>query len=378
MTPNIANAVALLDKIDKAESDSPVVKTLHAFVTELNNNPEVYNNPAIVEEAISQLIGESLLEVHSAISDVAVKAQGLVFGRLDNIRTIGATPPSAGVDDPHNHLWVGGFGSWAKQKEHDQNAGYTYNSWGFSLGYDRGLAAVDGLLFGINATFAYGKLDADNGRTKVDIDTIGFSGYGSYTYDNRFFVDATASFARSKSKYDENLILGGRKSGSFKTNTYQFGLRTGYIFDSGVLAITPSVGVRYTKFNQGGFTEQVSGTTLYPANVYDKVTSSMVEIPLSIKFDGSFETASVIVTPELRLGWTAMVKRPDNTFSVGFEGSPYRAQLTGGRPPRNSFNGGVGLKIETRNNLEFFVEYDANISRHFTDHRVSGGFGVYF
>jgi outer membrane autotransporter protein len=371
LTPNISSAIGLVENIYNENPQSELSMALYSLITEL------HNNPVNVEETISQLIGEAILEVHSTITDVAVKAQGLIYGRLDKIRTNGLIPPSAGSEDPLNHLWIGTFGSWARQKEHDLNAGYKYNSWGVSLGYDRNVASLEGLLFGINLTFATGELTTDHDYAKVDIDTIGLSAYGSYTYNDLFFFDATAALARSKSNYEIQIVSGGRKTGEFNTNTFMLGLRTGFILNAGSIRIVPSAGVRYTRYNQKAFVEDVHNTLL-PANVFEKSSDSIVEIPFEIRFSGTFDTGSTTITPSLKLGYTSMVRRPDNRFSVGFVGSSHRAEIMGAKPSKNTFQAGLGLKIETEGNFEFFLEYDGNYASHFTDHRISVGFGGYF
>jgi outer membrane autotransporter protein len=325
LTPNISNAIGLVESIYDEDPQSELSLALYSLITEL------HNNPINVEETISQLIGEAILEVHSTITDVAAKAQGLVYGRLDKIRTNGLIPPSAGSVDPLNHLWVGTFGSWARQKAHDFNAGYKYNSWGISLGYDRNVASVEGLLFGINLTFATGKLNTDHDYAKVDIDTVGLSAYGSYTYNDLFFVDVTAALARSKSNYEIHVVTGGRKTGEFNTNTFMLGMRTGFILNAGSIKIVPSAGIRFTRYNQKAFVEDVHDTLL-PANIFEKSTDSIVEIPVEIRFSGTFDAGSTTITPSLKLGYTSMVRRPDNRFLVGFVGSNHRAEIMGAKP----------------------------------------------
>ncbi|MDR2404961.1 MAG: autotransporter outer membrane beta-barrel domain-containing protein [Deltaproteobacteria bacterium] len=286
-------------------------------------------------------------------------------------------PPSSGADDPKNHIWVGTFGTWARQKARGVYNGYKYDSWGVSIGYDRQIASIEGLLLGINGTFAKGKLKTDHELTSVDLDSMSGTVYGSYTFHNMFFVDLSVSFARSKSDYSIQLIHGGHKTGSFDTDTTQIGFRTGFIFNAGSIKITPSVGVRHTRYTQKSFTETVYDS-FHPANVFDAASDSFVEIPIEITFAGTYDTGSVKITPELSVGFTSMVKRPKNSFSVGFAGSSYRAEIVGPQPDRNSFQAGLGLKIETPSNVEVFLEYDAGFAKSFTEHRLSAGIGYYF
>ncbi|MDR1870935.1 MAG: autotransporter outer membrane beta-barrel domain-containing protein, partial [Deltaproteobacteria bacterium] len=247
-----------------------IVNLLTAATNLARNNPGQAHK--IIERVLKQNNGESVLSVHNAVTETALKTQGVVFGRLDRIHeTLSAVPPAAGDPDAFNRVWVGGFGSWARQKNRDHIYGYDFNLGGFSLGYDRRVEALPGLRLGVSTSFSFGKIESKNNWGEVDVDTVGLGLYGSYLFDNGFFIDANFAYAHSENDSTINLLGGGRKTGNFDVDTWQLGARAGMIFDLGTVKLTPTVGLRYLKLKQDGFTERQSAVNpLSIPNVFNK------------------------------------------------------------------------------------------------------------
>jgi outer membrane autotransporter protein len=311
-------------------------------------------------------------------SDVALKTQRVVFGRLDIIRSTNTlTPPAAGSEDALNRIWLGGFGTWANQKNDNDVYGYKYRSGGFAIGYDRHVDSLPGLILGISGGFSSGKLESDDDHFTMDLKTAGFGFYGSYTASNKFFVDASLAYATSQNEYDVDLVLGGKKSGDFDITTLQLGTRVGGIFETGDFVITPSIGLRYLNYKQKGFTER-STNALIPANFFAETSDHMLEIPLEVRFQKEIKGASATFIPELRLGVTFVGQKPDNAIRVGFAGTNESIEIFGSKPKTTYFQGGFGVKIETSSMVDFFINYDLNAASKYMDHRLSAGLGFEF
>ena len=319
--------------------------------------------------AFAKLIGEGPVNVSSAVSQVTLKVQGEIFRRLEDIRLAGAGfAPAAGSTDALNRVWVSAFASRSKQKDTEGYFGYKFNSAGFALGYDRHVESVEGLTLGLSAAFSSGKLKSNSGLSNIDVDTMGIGLYGSYALSNGAFFDALFAYGWTANKSEVN-VMGDQYTGDFNGNTFQAALRGGVALKAGQFLITPSLGVRFFNYSQDGYAENSHGTVR--PHVYDKYSDSLVDIPLQIKFNTSIETGSAVITPEVRLGWTYVADRPDNNLSVGFTGSPVRWNLSGIEPRRSSFQGGLGLKVETAGFFDFTLNYDADVSKKFSEHRLT-------
>ncbi|MDR1164282.1 MAG: autotransporter domain-containing protein [Deltaproteobacteria bacterium] len=380
-TPNYAAAADLFDRIEtNAASDLDLINALQNLViTGLPNLP----NP---ELAFKQLIGESLVNVTSAVSQTTLKAQGLVYGRLDRIREIeGVTPPAAGAYAPSagdggelNRVWVGTFGMWTDVSNRDFVFGYDYKATGFALGYDRVVAAVPGLRLGISTAFSYGTLDTNDRATTVDIDTAGVGVYASYLSSVGVFVDGSISYSRAKNDYDTTFISGSRKSGSFDIDSWQFGARVGAVLKANNFQFIPSVGVRFLTIDQEGWAETIDPALAPFANRFDGLKDHQVDIPIQLKINTTIGSGSMKFVPELRLGWTIAAKRADDSLRYGFVGSPERAEVSGVKPARNAFNGGLGFKLVTGSGADVFLNYDYEGASGFKNHQLGVGIGYEF
>jgi outer membrane autotransporter protein len=385
-TRNASQIGKLLDAIAKNGDNPDLTVGVNDFLQEMDLL--AITNPAearvILETVLKQSAGESLLGLTEAIAMTTYKAQGVILGRLDRIYQGDlAIPPAAGFGDSSNRVWVGGFGSWARQKDQNEVDGYDYDAGGVSLGYDRLLAS--GLRVGVAGTFSTGKLKTNTGLSAIDIDTVAFGLYGSYVFQNDLFLDATASYGHSSNDSEVRMLgpgavpTGATKTGSFDIDTFLVGARLGKIFTFDNISLTPTIGVRYLRFSQDGWAETINGANYYGiANWFAKRNDSVVEIPLQVKLDGTFQAGQATITPELRLGWTFMAKRPDNELVLGFAGSSLSTTVYGTKPKRNSFQVGAGAKINVSENVDIFVNYDLDLASRYRNHMASGGLGFNF
>jgi outer membrane autotransporter protein len=63
---------------------------------------------------------------------------------------------------------------------------------------------------------------------------------------------------------------------------------------------------------------------------------------------------------------------------VGFVGSNLSTQVFGTKPKRASFQAGAGVKVAMNESFDFYVNYDLDVSKKYSNHMVSGGIGFNF
>ncbi|MDR1871968.1 MAG: autotransporter domain-containing protein [Deltaproteobacteria bacterium] len=383
-TKNMRSAASLIDRINDAASaisnpNHPTVVLSGKLIQALTAGAFAATNGegAIVETIIRQSIGEVTLGVKNAVVSSVFKANSVVLGRLDKIHTADLkTPPAAG-EGLLNRVWVGGFGSWAKQDDTDDQAGYKYDIGGFGLGYDRTFDGVPGLVLGISTAFSFGEVKPNHDLAKIDTDTISIGLYGSYKFDNGLFIDGTFAYGHSENDSEVRVPLLGTKHGSFDIDTWQFGVRGGWILKAGSFEITPSLGVRYLHLKNDGWREK-STNPLAINNFFKGYTDDLVEIPLQVKINTTIDTAGIKITPELRLGWTYAASELDNKVDVGLVGFSGTTPIWGIKQERNSFQVGTGIKIEINESLDIFANYDLDVSKDYRNHQASVGIGFEF
>gem|GEM_PF-1781858 len=377
---NFQRAGALMDQIYNSGNNQALSDSLYKAVAMIDDIDKA-GREKDAEIALRQLIGESTLGARQAAADTAFKTQGAVLGRLDKIRdTSGSTPPAAGDSGLDNRVWVGGFGSWNKQKDRDNVLGYDYNAGGFALGYDHEAETLP-LTLGAVTAFSWGKIESNNSRDKIDVDTFSLGLYGSYRFTNGLFVDGTVGYGHASNESTVNLVTGGQKTGSFSIDSWQFGARTGYIFEAGDFRLTPSVGLRYLYTQQGSWGEYLNEAAVANGGIalwFGSQSDHQVDIPLNLTVNTSIESGNALITPELRLGVNFVAKRPDNELQMGFVGSDASATLKGISPARTTFEGGAGLKIKLNDMVDVFVNYDLQAGSKFMGHNASAGLGFQF
>ena len=379
LTPNMSSAGSLMDRIMES-GDSPVLsQEILDYIYQVQDLPA-----GAADVLVRQTIGEALGNTADGVVMTAIRTQGVVFNRLDRIRELGAdplTPPAAGNSDALNRFWIGGFGVWAKEKNTANVHGYDYSGGGVAIGYDRRLDGLPGLRLGVSAVFASGKLKNKALATDVDMDTFGRGVYGSYLFDNGFFIDANVAYAHTKNKYTTNMIIGGAKTGSFGINTWQLGMRAGAVLQSGSWQFIPSAGVRFIWLRQNAWADRLNQAAYDAgvlANWFGKNSEHLIDIPIQLKINTTIEAGSVSVTPELRLGYTIAAKKAHNDLTVGFVGSGDSTTIVGSRTQKNTFNAGFGLKIDTGGLLDVFVNYDFEAASKYQSHQASLGVGFEF
>ncbi|MDR1578175.1 MAG: autotransporter domain-containing protein [Deltaproteobacteria bacterium] len=380
LTPNQAELVNLAKKMEASLDVNDDAKVLLVSLIDRFIKAAATNDSSIVDRLFRESNGEFLVNAYTAALESAIKTQGVVFKRLDQIHdSLAPTPPAAGSADAFNRVWVGGFGSWARQKNREGIFGYDYNSGGFSLGYDRRAEGTPGLGFGVVTSFSFGKIDSNSGVSTVDVDTAGVGLYGSYLLDNGLFLDANFAYAHSKNESKVFTIGGGHKRGDFGVDTWQIGTRLGKIFDLGNIKLTPTLGLRYLSVDQEAFRERVVNTTTAFINYVPKKKDHIFEIPVLLKLNGAFETGTTKIIPEFRVGYTFVPQRPDSELKVGILGfSEGLMTINGIKPARGSVQVGLGAKFEINDQFDVFVNYDLDAAKKFVNHNAAIGIGFNF
>ena len=381
-TPNFQSLAGFVDALDSAGASPQVIYQISESYAEIQELAET--NPQLAEVAMRQLVGEQVLDASAGAVGTALKTLGVVYGRLDRIRELGfdaLTPPAAGSPDALNRVWAGVFGVWSDQDARDHVEGYEFRAGGVSIGYDRKVDAVPGLRLGINANFSSGDWDKDDGLTTADVSTWSVGAYGSYSFQSGLFLDASLALGRTSFDMATRRVLGGTATADFDIDTFQYGLRAGYVFSASGFQFIPSVGVRAVTFKQDGFSEGLDARAVASgamSHVYASRRDTKVDIPVLLKINTTIEAGSGTITPELRLGATFTAKRPHSDLTASVVGANGSYRLVGVRNPTTTYQAGLGVKIATGGPVDFFLNYDLDAGRDFTSHNGSFGIGIEF
>ena len=376
-TTNYANAKELIGKFTNNASVSDVLKgNLLANIQRI----EQLDDPALVEKALKQLVGEEALTAASAQHNTMSQMNAALGGRFQTL--LGNSPPAAGYGLAENRLWVGGFGQWNRQKDADNVFGYEYNAGGVMLGYDREITGLPGLTVGLYGSLADGTLKNNSGFASTDIRSMGLGLYGLYEFSGGFFLDASLGYGHSDNDATIDLVLGGRKTSEFSSDSFQTGFNLGYTLQlSQAVSLTPSAGLRFTRTKQNSWEEKIVSDpdNVAVANWFGDSRQNFLEIPLNLKLAAKFEAGGgATVSPELRLGGVIMANDPKSELRMGFVGSSDSAVISGISPGKSRFVAGTGVKAQINDSLDIFAGYDLEARSGYKGHSVSAGLGFSF
>lgn len=380
MTKNYANAAVLIDAVIQSDNASAELQSVLGANMETLAEMGENGDPAS-ELALKQLIGEEALGTVNATVDTLERMNSALDGRLNTLRDFSAAP-SAGYGQTLNRVWLGGFGTWSRQDNRGRIYGYDYDAGGLMLGYDREVESAPGLTLGLSGAWSDGTLKNKSGLAETDIDTFSLGLYGSYDFRNGFFVDGNLSYGHSSNDSTIKLVVGGKKSSSFDSDSWQAGLNFGYTrYLSDNTRLIPSVGLQYIHIKQDGWREKIvsNPNNLAVANWFGDSKHNFLEIPLKLRLNSSIETDSgLTLTPELRIGGIFTADKPKSELRMGFAGSGDSANIYGIDPGRNRFQAGAGLKAQLSDNIDIRINYDFEGRSGYKAHNLNGGLGFSF
>jgi outer membrane autotransporter protein len=380
--PNGRAATALVGSVLSDPSASP------ALVESLNNYGEMVaqsfeGNPVYAEKALAQLAGGEALSSVSAVVESVQAVNSAITSRFAAIHENAGSAPAAGYGDSLNRVWMSVFKNWARQKQDNRIQGYTYDSFGFVIGYDRELDSVPGLTVGVSGGWSDGEIRNADGFGKTDISTFNVNLYSSFRFAGGFFIDGLVGYGRAKNEAEVTQMVGGaRKRGQYDSSSFQAGLNIGHDFHvTDSVRFTPSVGMNYVHVTQDDWQETVVADPLNTAvaNWFGKTKRDFLEIPVMLALRGSWETASgVIFTPELRAGVAFTAHRPNTDIQVGFVGSGHSTVVRGIEASRTKFLGGVSLGIQANDTVDVFIDYNVEARSKYVNHSGAVGIGFSF
>ncbi|MDR1578196.1 MAG: autotransporter domain-containing protein [Deltaproteobacteria bacterium] len=338
-------------------------------------------SPSQADLAIKQLIGVNVLESIGGVKESLQQDSSALGRRMAAIRT-SSLAPAAGYGSAQEHLWVAGFGSWARQKDTPNFSGYSYDSSGVIVGFDHEVSSAPGLTLGVTGSFSKGKLKNNDHLSKSDVDNYSFGIYGVYEAANGFFIEGNIGYGRSNNDLETRHIINEAISkGNFDSDNFQTGFNVGYVAKVAEnINLIPSAGLQYIRIENDSWYEKLTGgNELNTPRWFGDSKMDFLEIPVSLKLETTQRVGGVILTPEIHVGAVFVANNPKNQMRVGFAGpnGPVH-NLQGLDPGKNRFQGGASLKLQVSDLVDIFATYELEKRSKFTSHYGHIGVGFSF
>lgn len=213
--------------------------------------------------------------------------------------------------------WYGNPG-WQGDLQREDFAGASFRSNGSLVGTDFRVGSHALLGYAVGAARGYGQLDAswDHNRTWTDHATL----YGGVA-DGAWYAKAQIGSGWFHEDMQRLLLLGGLVApvGSDLSGRYLAGsLEGGHQFHTGTARITPFVGLRYERLEQGAFAEQGGYGFGLTANAR---TAGRLQVGLGLRAQRGWQLANgVLMQLDGSAAWRRAVHQYGDAFEASFTG----------------------------------------------------------
>lgn len=255
-------------------------------------NPQL-NAPGSVAASVLNELEQMILAGDNAAADrrmaavagASATAMGMAFAgdvqrQLKAIRnrttTMGVNDAYVNPDMPYFNAWVNAEGSYRSLEQDSTYAGYEFNSWGGTLGFDADI--TPNWTAGLALTAMYGSLTAKSAEmAEGDLNTYyvtAFTRYAPSAWAHTF----VASVGMADASLDRTVSYSG---GSYRTggdtDGYGFGLmyELGYtvpLDEDGQSALQPVFNITYTHSNLGAYSESGDMAVRFGDQTMDTLT----------------------------------------------------------------------------------------------------------
>lgn len=283
-------------------------------------------------------------------------------GRLAGLRTP-IQNPSQGLG-----VFVTGDFNFGERDADDRISGFEFDTEGVTVGAD--YRFTNNVALGLALNYARNNSELNNNRGEVSVDSFSISAYGSYSRD-RFYADALVNVGWNDFEVERNLDVTGFRAATAETDGTQVSVRfnSGYNFGSNQLAISPMVGVRYTKVKIDGYTER-NGSILN-LNVADQEADSVIlNVGAQLSYD--FRSPSATITPFIAANYEHEFANGSREIVTELASQPgIQNRTRTGESDRDFVRLSAGVQSQFANNLSVGIGYETILGKEdVSDHTV--------
>jgi outer membrane lipase/esterase len=189
-------------------------------------------------------------------------------------------------------VFVSGDSNFGDRSTTSTNTGFNIDTKGVTVGAD--YPVTDHIAIGVALSSANTNNQLNDNRGKVAVNSTSISLYGNYT-QAKFYSDALLNYGWNNFTVARNIRVPGFTAATANPNGNQLSFRVsgGYDFGSNGLSFGPTAGIRYSKINVGGYTEQNGDILNLKVNPQD-LDSLIFNLgaQISYPFTASFGTIS--------------------------------------------------------------------------------------
>lgn len=360
-------------------ADYPFTAGIAGALDAIQNDPALIANPdifAVVNELDNFTDRESF---NRAIATLAPSVDGDNFEgimaitrlgvetireRLDNYRLSELDYHHTGYSaGSYNSLkdygvWVKLLASRLKQNEYKGIEGYKSDVWGISGGLDY-TSPDNVIVYGLGFNYATTEsLSRSIAASKNDISSYSLMLYGTYNFDNPWYLDGIAYFTLHDYEQTRNAKVGAvTRAAKAEYSAWQVSARaeTGFVYQYNKVLFQPIMALFYSHLDRDDFTDNGAGG-LNLVNRTNDLNSLRLSVGPKISSVLGSEGASII--PELHAYFNYELLNTKEQYVSNFVIGGPTFVTPGVEPKRNSYIAGFGLAAYGFENVSCHLSLD--------------------
>jgi outer membrane lipase/esterase len=239
-------------------------------------------------------------------------------------------------------------------------AGYDLETRSITVGAD--YRTTPDLALGFALTYGGGSSDLSNNLSKIALNGVLLSAYGSYT-QNRLRADALINYGWTAIDIERRVNVAGFKSAIADTAGQQLSFQANVGYDLGAhqWSLMPLAGIRYTNVSVNDYTER--NASVLNLKVNGQSSDSLVA-NLGTQLSYTFKTKSGSVMPFIAVNYERELAHTSRTVSAELlsqPGIPLRS--TTPERDRDSVQFSTGVQTVFNNNLSMGIAYETTLGK---------------
>ena len=268
-------------------------------------------------------------------------------------------------------LWLRGYGVFGDREAQSDSPGYQYRTYGTGFGMDYKFS--DELILGVTGGYSGGNVDYFSSRDESNITSTPIGLYGSW-FTESVYIDSIINYTpmeyETKRYVDlTSEILKGDFDGSETSAYIEAGQNWFYDKDS---LIQPMASFQFSYLNLDSYTESGGVSALS----FDEHSYKSYKGSLGMKANKQFrnDTKDQSLTIELRGRWSHEFGDTKSNINANFASNPSAIfKISDEGLPRDSAIFGIGLRQLEKQNMMYYIDYDASLNKEDTSHIISAG-----
>ncbi|MDR2115818.1 MAG: autotransporter domain-containing protein [Planctomycetaceae bacterium] len=278
----------------------------------------------------------------------------------------GSSHRFAHIHSRNNYLWFQNFGDFVRMSAKEGVPEFQANSYGFSVGVDRGINYHSSVGLGMGGYFS--DLNVNDVYQKGDVGSYLISLYGNWINDENWMITGSTGFVFSSYELTRNAQTFNTTLNSQHSGTTLFASVEGskkLLF--GKYEVSPYLGADFIWLCEEGYGERVtSGLSSLALNVKSQDTFTVLST-VGIRLGRAMRLlGGNLVNPTLYAAWIHDWTESDIATTASFFGEP-AFKIRGASMNRNRAQLGTNINMTLNKRTDMFARFNAELATRYSD-----------